>query len=123
MRAGWWSASAALAVMVACSSPTDDGLICTDQFVYGIHVVATDSITGAPVSSGLTGTVREGSFSEPMMTFDSLLFGAGERQGVYQVDVAAAGYADWTGGPVTVDHDGCHVVPVNLTARLMPSSP
>jgi hypothetical protein len=118
LRHGAWIL--ALTGAIACDDSTGP-LICTDQLVYGIQVEAQDSITGRGVTEGLSGTAVDGSHQETMAVLDSLVWGAPEREGMYTVTVEATGYAPWVRAGIEVEADECHVIPVELQARLQPS--
>jgi hypothetical protein len=107
-----------LVLALASCSGTSDPIACTAQFVYGITAHVVDSITGLPVSDGVSGSVQDGSYTETMMSFGSDLVGAGERPGIYAVTVTATGYTEWTASGVVVTADECHVIPVSLEPRL-----
>jgi hypothetical protein len=103
------------------------GVDCTTQFVYGLNVQVQDSISGAWIGAGSTLLVADGSYHETVSwppensAMDALpLSGAGERPGVYALTVRRAGYVDCQKAGVRVRSDECHVVPVNIVARLRP---
>jgi hypothetical protein len=119
-----------LAAMLAvgCGRSIEDPLACTDIYLYGLEVSVVDSLTGA-VPASATMVVRSGDYVEtrfglrppPGQSPIALRIGAaGERAGVYDITVRATGYTDWTKNGVVVAHDGCHPIPVELTARMVP---
>ncbi len=110
------------AIVVAPSACNIIGKVCSDEFVYGVHVNAVDSVSGTAVQAGLNGSLLQSSYSEEMQVFGNDLFGAGERAGVYSVVVNAAGYETWVSTGVRVRGGDCHVVPVDLKARLLEST-
>jgi len=115
--------TATLASMVGCyeGNPSDP-IVCTAQFVYGLNVTVRDQSTGLPQADDATLTLREGSYEEIVTdSWDgSTLSGAGERAGTYGVVVEHAGYQMWTRDGVAITADECHVIPVSLTADLVP---
>jgi hypothetical protein len=103
-------------------------VLCTNVVTYGspeshdaamaISVFVRDARTNAPPSAPVTLHLRDGSYSDsvtmraPRVRLnDSLVIGAGaERQGVYDVEVAASGYAAWRlyDVPIAADCQGLH---------------
>jgi uncharacterized membrane protein len=120
----------ALTLAVAsCDLVDNDDVICTDHFEYGLSVAVQDSLTGAPAASGARLIARDGAYADtatvPAGAPDSdpdsgVLQAAGERPGTYAVTVEKSGFLTWQRNNVIVAMDdyGCHVVPVQLTARL-----
>ena len=111
----------------ACSGSTSP--VCTTEFRPGITVYVNDSLTNAGIASGASLVVRDGSYKDSVAAPDgrpdlnsSPLFAAGERAGVYQVEVTKTGYAGWVKSDVEVTANQCHVNTVTLTARLQPAS-
>ena len=118
--------TAAIAVLVsvtACYDGDPSGPIaCTAQFVYGLTVTVRDQSTTLPKAEDATLTLREGAYVEVVTdSWDgTTLVGAGERSGTYAVTVEHAGYETWTRAGVEVSEDECHVIPVSITANLIP---
>lgn len=58
----------------------DNGIICTEQFVYGLNVTVKNADTNAIITEGITVIAREGNYEEELMnTVGSVSFiGAGE---------------------------------------------
>lgn len=104
------------------------GLICTENFVFGLHVAVHDSSTGAPAASGAQLMAQDGAWADtvgfppdrPDLDVQPLV-SAGERPGTYTVTVRKGGFHDWQRTSVVVTADECHVHPVELTARLQPA--
>lgn len=116
----WAGTSGTVAIalhLVACAVVAPDP-VCTDQFVYGLQVIAVDSTTGEPVLDGLSGVAIRNGVQETMLVFENQLFGAGEAAGVYQVSVTASGYLSWSRSGVEVTEDECHVLTESLTALM-----
>lgn len=114
---------AALAFMVGCYGGDPSGpIVCTDQFVYGLTVTVRDQVTTVPKADDATMTLREGAYEEVVTdSWDGTsLSGAGERAGTYSVTVEHVGYESWTRSGVVITADECHVIPVSLTAELIP---
>jgi hypothetical protein len=93
---------------------------CTADFRYGLIVQPRDSLTGGALTAPATVVVRGGGFADSVLTLGpgEGWSTAGERPGTYRVVVRAPGYAEWARDGVVVGHDGCHVIPVTLVARL-----
>jgi hypothetical protein len=116
------------AVMRGCIT---DGVVCTDEFVFGLNITVVDSATADPPSEA-TLLARSGTFTDsvgPRAPFQWVANGplvlilstAGERAGLYSITVRSPGYRDWTRTGIRVTANECHVNPVNLTARLQPN--
>jgi len=91
----------------------DDGIDCTEIFVYGLNVIVTDATNGVVLSSDVIVTAEEGSYSEVLTLINESFVGAGERAGDYLITVVAEGYVSQTTGTISVEltDDECHVVP------------
>ena len=112
-----------LALLAGCyEGDTTGPIVCTDQFVYGLTVTVRDQSTGAGRADNATLTLREGTYEEVVTeAWDgTTMVGAGERPGTYTVTVEHPGYATWTRSGVVITADECHVIPVSLTAELVP---
>jgi hypothetical protein len=96
--------------------------VCTEQAVSGLTVQVRDSVTNQPLGSGSIVTARDGAYSETLASYaagDELIFyGAVERAGSYLVTVTHPGYQPWQHADVTVSSGSCHVIPVQVQARL-----
>jgi hypothetical protein len=108
----------------ACTSP--NGVICTEEFRYGLNVSVVDSLTSsAPASAILiahSGTYVDSVGPEVPFQLNGvpvlLLSTAGERAGTYDLNIRSPGYRDWTRSGIKVTADACHVNPIAITARL-----
>ena len=109
-----------MSVSVGGCSGSPSGVVCTDEFAYGISIHVSDAATGAPITSGLSGTLTDGSYHENMMPWPSgaTLVGAGERKGTYAATVSAPGYQTWQKDGIQVGANECHVVGVSVDAKL-----
>jgi hypothetical protein len=100
------------------------GVACTTQFVYGLSVTVQDRATGQRICDAQM-TAVSGSYRETLQprgpSADCAYAGAGEREGVYELSAASAGYTPATKSNVRVDADQCHVIPVRVTLELDPS--
>jgi hypothetical protein len=115
----------AAGALTGCELPFVGG-VCTADFRFGVVVEVRDAVTGAPAADGARLTVRDGEYvetTEARVPSPDALFlqGAGERAGTYDVTVQKSGYQDWTRTGVRVREDECHVIPVQLDARLQPA--
>ena len=113
---------ASAVVLAGCSSNLPTDIACTAEARAGIIVHVRAESDGAPSADGAVMRIREGSFVQVVdQTIDGLtLFGATERKGVYVVSVEKAGFETWARNDVRVEQtaDGCHVITVQLEARL-----
>jgi hypothetical protein len=102
---------------------TDPG-VCTTDVQPAIIVQVRDAATQAPIASGATGAVRDGSFTASLRPLDVgenalELAGAEERPGTYTVTVDKPGYQQWEQERVRVRDARCHVRTVTLQANLV----
>lgn len=107
-------------VLAACGV---SDTVCTMEARAGINVVVTDSVTGSPVTTGVTLIVQDGTYRDSTNGFPGAnsLGSAWEREGVYAVTVRADGYAVWNKSGVRVQSDECHVKAVTIPAKLQRS--
>ncbi|MDE3003080.1 MAG: carboxypeptidase-like regulatory domain-containing protein [Gemmatimonadota bacterium] len=116
--------SAMLVMLMGCRTVgIGEPIVCTEQFVYGLNVTVLDQSTGAAIAADATMTLHQGTYEEVVTdSWDgTTLSGAGERPGIYAVTVEHPGYQTWTLAGVVVTADECHVIPVSLTAELVPN--
>ena len=109
-------------VLLSFSACQDNGpRACTLIFAYGITVTVTDALSARPLAEA-TGTLTEGDFVEEMMAVGTgTLVGAGERPGVYAIEVVAPDHASWSTVGVELGFDGCHVIGRAFDVALQPS--
>ena len=115
--------SGLLVLLAGCyQGGTLEPVLCTQQFVFGLTVTVVDQSTSAPVANEATMTLRDGTYEEVVTdSWDgSTLSGAGERPGTYTITIEHPAYTTWTRAGVTISADECHVIPVALTAELVP---
>jgi len=100
----------------------DDGLACTQEFVYGLSISLIDTTSGGFITENVTIDISDGDFSEELMTFpeSTSFFGAGERPGIYTISVIAEGYQEFISDPIEVNANECHVIPESRTFELQP---
>jgi hypothetical protein len=98
-----------------------DPVACTADFRYGILVEVRDAGTDLPLA-GARGAVHDGAYVDSLRSWgnSSAFAAAGERAGVYLVEVQKSGYQPWTANNVVVTRDECHVRQVQVVARLQP---
>jgi len=107
-----------------------DPIACTADYVYGIRVNLNDSISGEPISTcDVSYSITEGAYIETNefiggTSCENITFiqGAGERSGVYDVDIEKLGFEPWESIGVIVNGGYCHVEPVVLEAFLVPQN-
>lgn len=108
---------APLALLGACALV--DPTVCTDDFRHGLIVEAVQATNGAPVS-GARGAVHDGAYVDSLDEYSPGIFSAaGERGGIYSVEVVHPGYVTWTKDGVWVREDECHVKTITLRAELV----
>lgn len=94
----------------------------------GIAIRPVDARTGALITNvPISVTVRDGSYTESLtrtLQNDQLLIGAAyNRIGTYRVDITAPGFQPFTRTGLRVQHNGCAVVTVLVTAELQRTAP
>ncbi len=108
-----------------CDRENDDEINCTLEAVAGLNVTVRDAVTNELLSTGVTVTAQDGTYTETLEEFPNnettLFSGAWERVGTYVVTVSKEGYQTFTSEPVVVTADVCHVIPQQLTAELQPN--
>lgn len=107
-------------VTTSCED-TDDRIVCTTQFVYGLNVIVLDSSTGNPIFQDIEVKAVDGTYQEILELVPGLEYafvGAGERAGTYVVTITKAGYQSYTSAPIVLTRDECHVIPQSLTVNL-----
>ena len=95
-------------------------VMCTKEFVYGLHTTIRDAATNQAIAQEAILTLQDGSYEEVVTdSWDGLtLVGAGERPGTYTVTVERSAYLTWSVSGLEITADECHVIPVSLAIRL-----
>jgi hypothetical protein len=116
-----------IVLLAGCNSDNDDGVVCTTEVISGIAITVIDDVTEAPISCGATALLQESSYEEELTNPESsdcdsttMLLGAVERQGFYNITVQKEGYEYWYAYDVEVTEGLCHVEQVEVEARLIP---
>ena len=106
-------------LFLACPQK-DDGVYCTEEFVYGLSITVT--VSGEYVTEGITVTATDGTYSEELMSFPegTNFVGAGERPGTYVINITSEIYQEFNSELIQVDADACHVIPEVRTFELQP---
>jgi hypothetical protein len=121
---------AALPLLTAACGNFVDGGACTASIEPAVVVEIRDARTGAPLASGASGVVAEGTYADSLRPYEGAggttpsLFSrraADERPGTYAVTVAHPGYQTWTATGVRAGSDACHVRTQRLRAALQPA--
>lgn len=115
---------AMLVMLLGCRTlGIGEPIACTEQFVYGVNVTVLDQSTAGAIAADATMTLREDAYEEVVTDSwdEATLSGAGERPGIYAVTVDHPAYQTWNVAGVVVTADECHVIPVSLTAELVPT--
>lgn len=100
----------------------DDGIACTEEFVYGLNVYVEDAQTNQALTQGVTIIAIDNGYEETLtlMEGSNSFVGAGEREGVYTLEVSAIGYQTYSSDEIILEHDGCHVIPQIIDVDLIP---
>lgn len=103
-------------------------VVCTQVAFPAIVIALQDSVTGSKGPFTNVSYVARGAASKDSSfvgnvpaQIGGLDFKVGlayERPDTYDVTVTASGYKPWIKSGITVTKDACHVIPVNLDARL-----
>ncbi|MBD0831390.1 hypothetical protein [Aestuariibaculum sediminum] len=118
----------AFLICFSCSknNDSDEGIICTDIFVYGLNITLIDAETQNKITNNATNNVEvkvtEGNYKEIFKQFTGFdsFSGAGERPGTYVITVTSAKYKTFISDPITIETDGCHVISKVLEFNLQP---
>ena len=101
------------------------GLVCTTIAAAGINLTVTDSVIGSVLVNSLSISARSGTFRDSILfvtqSLPLTLGMAYERPGTFEVRITAAGYQPWAALGVVITTDLCHVIPVQIAARLQKS--
>ncbi|MEL6812197.1 MAG: hypothetical protein AAFP76_12775 [Bacteroidota bacterium] len=109
--------------LISCKSDddvTDDQVICTTEFVFGLLVQVRDANTGGIVLNDITVTATDGDYSEELTFSFDTFFGAGERPGNYTITVEAEGYLTLISNVIEVGADECHVITERVELEIEP---
>lgn len=109
------------AAPAAPAAPPAEG-DCTVSAIAGITVTAVDSLSSTSLSASGRVEAHDGTYQEIATAFGGnplRYYMAYERPGIYEVTVELSGYQRWTQSGVTVRSGRCHVVTVDLVARLV----
>lgn len=106
----------------SCDEDSEDTIVCTTEFVYGLKVTVKDAQTNSILTDGVTVTAVDGSYSEnlELLEFYDFFLGAGERPGNYVITVSKSGYQTYISNTVSLTADVCHVIPQQLVIELTP---
>ena len=99
------------------------GGACTTSVEPSIRLEIRDSVSGVGLADQATATATDWftTYTLEDIIDDSVRqYGPYEIGGVFDVVVTVPGYQTWTRENVKVDESGCHVVSVDLLARMVP---
>lgn len=109
-------------LILGCENNNDDDpILCTQEFVDGLHVTVIDATSGQPLVENVSVKAKDGSYEENLELvpgLENLFAGAGERAGTYTVTVTKPGYQNYVSTPIVVTRDVCHVLTKSLTVTL-----
>jgi hypothetical protein len=102
-------------------APPNGGVVCTMIAVAGLSVAVSDSVTGLSLTSAkVVATSRTDAYADSTSAaFGGTYALAYEHAGTYDISVSAAGYAPWSRSGVVAAKTSCHVIPVQLSARMV----
>jgi hypothetical protein len=96
---------------------------CEPILKSSFSIYATDSLTAAPVTEGLQGTIQSGAFNATLSTHGNFLWYTQKyRPGTYLVRISATHYRTWSrdGVRLRMTADECHIETVHLSVRMVP---
>lgn len=108
-----------IATTAACSQTTET--VCTLEARPALTVDVRDSVTNANAANGARIIAQSGTFADTVDVVGDGEFPAAlayEQAGVYVVTVEKEGYQSWSQDGIQVGQDACHVITVNVAARL-----
>ncbi len=115
---------AALFMVGACDTQ-EESVFCTLEARPGLEIQIRDATTGAPAVDGALVLLVDGDYSETLegppageMSEPPSLFGAYERAGTYDITIGKTGFKPWLARGIEVEADECHVITVEVDARL-----
>ncbi|GAB5400911.1 MAG: hypothetical protein Aureis2KO_24960 [Aureisphaera sp.] len=112
--------------ILSCNS--DDGgdtQACTEVLVFGLRIEVLNNTNGNPVSSDITVTATDGSYSEDLVFQGGAWLGAAEREGTYDISVTSQSYTPATLNDIVVGKtaDDCHVITEERQVLVSPFTP
>lgn len=98
-------------------------VVCTEEYVYGLHVTVKDNTTNEPITENITVIARDGAYEEALENVDGTdyFIGAGERAGVYIIEVTSPNYESHTSEAIAVYENLCHVITRRVEILLQPN--
>lgn len=110
---------------VACfcgNEPDDLNLNCTEEFVYGLTVTLINAETSQVITQNVSITAIDDDYQEQLMLQpgSQSFIGAGERPGLYMLEITSTEYEPVIIEDIFLDFDGCHVIPQSFTIELQP---
>jgi hypothetical protein len=122
----------AIAVLISQAAACGDSLepACLPVVRPAVEVEVRDALTEEFRAESARGVVQDGSFTDSLeiVRYDgpqiipSTLGGAYERPGIYSVRIQRDGYQPWDTSGLRVEADKCGAAPVQIVARLSPTS-
>ena len=116
----------AFAFMTLCAScfcKEPEEVICSTEYVYGLHITFKNASTNEVVTEGLTVIATENDYEETLMNDpgSDVFYGAGDRPGNYIITVTSDNYQTFISGVIPVGGDVCHVFTESLEITLQPN--
>lgn len=88
-----------------------------------VWLTVISSVDGSPVTEGLTGTLKDGSYIEEMRPSFNRFFGGTSRPGNYTITITATGFEPWVMSDIRVHRNECGEPATRiLTAEMIPKS-
>jgi len=109
-----------LNVLAACDAVGPFGRACTDELRPSLRIAVSDSATAEPLTGhGVRVVTTTRTFVDTLAVDQAGVAALGkERSGRYRVQVDAPGYHTWVREGINVTRDECHVITVDVKARL-----
>ena len=111
-----------LLVLSACDL-LGPGQACQLALSRAVRLTVISSVDGSPVTEGLRGTLKDGSYVEEMRPSFNRFFGGTARPGNYTITITATDFEPWIMSDVRVHRNECgHPATRVLTAKMIPKS-
>jgi len=128
-RKRWAALTTCVAVLgaTACSSSAPTAVACSGGTAYGLAVTVQNAATGAPITDSASVVIKDGSYVESYNSLGAAgqpgsgtIHAASERAGTYSITIRKPAFAAYDTTGVVVTKDACHVIPVQVLAKLQP---
>lgn len=113
-------------VLIGCGSDSHHPTgFCAAPASLAVVVTVRDSISGDAAAAGAIGVLTGAGVDDTLINTDPLTLLGGDKTGTYTVTIDKPGYFRWSVSNIHVTEVGpCgNVIPVDLNAKLQPTTP